>query len=207
MLKLRKLLARDDGGSAVEMALFAPIFLLPLVSVVDFGLYMYTRIQVEFAAQATVAAVHRACAFTNIPITNETKCTSAVRNAQTLKSVIDSAVQSSSLGNRVTVTNTCSSGSNCWDIESYYCVNSSGRLQEVTTGLTRGKVSTSGAASTSAATTQPTCSSVPGGSTTQKPGDYLNIKASFYYRPVFGPISIGSLLQGNVTKEAFLRVG
>jgi Flp pilus assembly pilin Flp len=201
---VRRFLMLTDGASAVELALITPLVVIPLFSVADLAIYTYNRMQVEFAAQATVTAVQRACGFTNVPVTNTTKCSASVLNGQTLKGVIDTAAQSTSMGSRITVANTCSSGSNCWDIESFYCLNGSNKLVEVA-GTTRGKISTTGGTGTAASTAATNCTGAGGGA--QKPGDYINIKTTYNYTPPFRGISLGSLLMGPITREAWLRVG
>jgi Flp pilus assembly protein TadG len=50
-----RLLRGDGGGSAVELALMLPLFLLLLVGTVDMGRAFYTAIEVSSAAAAGVA--------------------------------------------------------------------------------------------------------------------------------------------------------
>jgi Flp pilus assembly protein TadG len=206
MIGLRRFLADRRGGSAVELALCLPLVVLPLLSAIDLGLYMYSRIQVEFASQAAVGAVQRACQFTNVPVTDDSKCTAAIRGGKALSSVINTAVQSTTLGDKITVDNSCSAGGDCWDIESFYCLDGANKLQALTSGTTAGRISTNGGSSTKASTTQTNCVSV-GGSATVKPGDYIAVRTRYDYTAMFPGVSIGSLLAGPIRREALLRIG
>jgi Flp pilus assembly protein TadG len=105
------------GTAAVEFALAATLLAYALLNAVDFGYYMYQRMEVENAAEAGAQAVWKTCSdqSTQLP---------ATQNCAGLNTVITTAIQNTSLGTAVSL----ASGS---PTEGYYCVNSSNALQSV----------------------------------------------------------------------------
>jgi len=88
-----------SGASAVEFALWLTAIAYPLASAVDFGFYLYQRMQVENAAQMAAVSAYGACTqayakpiFTNCSATGVTAVTAGA--------------QSTSLGSSVTVADT-----------------------------------------------------------------------------------------------------
>ncbi|HEY0957661.1 MAG TPA: TadE/TadG family type IV pilus assembly protein [Novosphingobium sp.] len=103
------------ASAATEMALVLPGIAFILLNVVDLGVYIYTRMQVDLAAQEAVGAARVLCDTTaELPAT--TNC------GGTLSSTMTSAAQNTTLGSNVTL------GS---PSEAYYCANSSGTLVQV----------------------------------------------------------------------------
>jgi Flp pilus assembly protein TadG len=106
----------------------------------------------------------------------------ATQNCKALLSAMTTAAQSTSLGSAVAISSPS---------ENYYCTDSSGVLVQV------GNISTGD---------QPVdCSAVVPGST-DAPGDYVLITASFTYNPVFPAASLASLLTTPITKTVWMRL-
>ena len=101
------------GVAAIEFAIFASLISIGLLNVTDIAVYVYQRMQVEYATQAGAQAAWHTCTINMLPATN---------NCSGLNTAVQNAVQSTSLGTHVTL----QSGS---PAEGYYCVNSSGVLQ------------------------------------------------------------------------------
>ena len=182
---LRGLLVGTSGSAALEMALWVGVIVVPLLSVTDIGLYGYRKMQVQVAAQQGAEAVRRACGFAAAPVTDTTQCA-----ASTLANAISSGLAGTSLGTDVTL----ASG---YPIEGYYCVNN-------TTGVLTavGTLGTTGSPPTGTAT----CTGVNTGSTAP-PVDYIRVKVTYTYSPMFSSLSVGSLLTTPITGEAWLRLG
>jgi len=105
----------------------------------------------------------------------------ATTNCSGLNTTITNASQSTSLGNRVTL----ASG---YPTEGWYCVNTSGSLQYV-----------------SPVSSKPADCSAAGMPTLQ-PGDYINVRVTFTYVPVFSGITVASLLPATITKSSTMRL-
>src|ERR1700738_1969732 len=103
------------GTAAVEFALVAGLLAVGLLNTIDFGYYMYTRMEVENAAEMGAQASWKTC---NDPTT----MLPATKNCAGLTTAIAAAIQSTSLGTAVSLV----SGS---PSEGYYCVNSQQTLQ------------------------------------------------------------------------------
>jgi Flp pilus assembly protein TadG len=111
-------LARDTRGSAAIEFASASIFLvLGALNAVDFGYYMYKRMEVEYAAQAGAQMAWKTCYDT-------TTMLPATQNCAGLNEAITDAVQATSLGENLSL----ASG---FPTEGYYCATSSGALQSV----------------------------------------------------------------------------
>lgn len=105
------------GTAAVEFALAATLLIVGLLNAVDFGYYMYQRMEVENAAEAGAQAAWKTCS-------DQSTMLPATDNCANLKTAITAAIQNTSLGTAITLT----SGS---PTEGYYCVNASNMLQAV----------------------------------------------------------------------------
>jgi Flp pilus assembly protein TadG len=103
------------GIAAIEFAVFAALISLGMLNVTDIAVYVYQRMQVEYATQAGAQAAWHTCDINHLPATN---------NCSGLNTAVQNAVQGTSLGTRVAL----QSGS---PSEGYYCVNSSNALQYV----------------------------------------------------------------------------
>jgi hypothetical protein len=112
----------------------------------------------------------------------DTKHLPAKTNCTGLTSAITNGLASTSLGSSVTI----APGS---PTEAYYCINSSGALQQVATYTD----------------VKPTdCTAV--GDTTRAPADYVRITATYNYTPLFGQATVGTLLPSTFTSAGFIRV-
>ncbi len=103
------------GVAAIEFAIFASLISIGMLNVTDIAVYVYQRMQVEYATQAGAQAAWQTCSINQLPATT---------NCSGLNTAVTNAVQSTSLGTHVTL----QSGS---PSEGYYCVNSSGSLQRM----------------------------------------------------------------------------
>lgn len=174
-------LRQTGGAAAVEFALMLGLLTVPMLSVVDVGVYTYDKIQLENAAQVASQAAWSACSASSmLPVTNTSKCSGA-------QTVMTNAAQTTSLGNAVTLSTVT---------EGYYCVNSAGVLTLI------GNTGTFG----SPPTVQVSCGAGTWLNGTA-PGDYITVTASFTYTPIFGGISVASLLTPTITKISTMRMG
>ena len=147
---------------------------LALLNVTDVSTYIYKRMEVENAAQMAVQAAFKACDPSNGNLPATTNCPG-------LTTAINSAVQSTSLGATVQVQN----GS---VTEAYYCLNSAGSLQYV-----------------SSVSNKPSdCSTV--GMPTLQPEDYIQITATYPYTPMFHGVSMAGVFGNMITKTALIRL-
>lgn len=104
----------------------------------------------------------------------------ATLNCSGLSNAVTTAAQSTSLGSSVTITATT---------EKYYCPNSSGVL------VAAGTLDNPPA----------DCSTVNPAST-DTPGDYVLITASFTYNPLFSGVSLASLFTTPITQTVWMRL-
>jgi len=109
----------DDpaGAAGIEFALVAGTLGLIVLNAVDVAHYIYTRMQVENAAQMGAQAAWKACDPTRLPATK--LCTG-------LATSVAAAIRSTSLGTGVAL----QAGS---PSEGYFCLDASGALQPVGT--------------------------------------------------------------------------
>jgi Flp pilus assembly protein TadG len=170
--KLASLRADKGGTAAIEFGLFVGLLSFSLLNTVDVSVYLYQRMQVENATEMAAEAAFKACDLSSLPAT--TKCAG-------LTTAITNAVQSTSLGKKVTL----QSGS---PSEGYYCVDNNNALQYVS------DVSTKPADCTAA------------GMPSLKPSDYINISTTFTYKPLFSGVTIAGLLTTPVTSTAWMRL-
>jgi Flp pilus assembly protein TadG len=113
----RRLFRDDRASAAAELALILPAVAFILLNVVDFSVYLYTRMQVDLAAQEAVG-IARTVSYENeceAPVLSDVKCAS-------LEDDMAAAAQSTSLGNSVSIDGT---------LEDRYCATSGGELVTV----------------------------------------------------------------------------
>jgi len=90
----------SGGAAAAEFALILTLLVVPVLNVVDFGIYVYDRMQLDNAGQSAVQTAWAQCAATGlIPATVNNYCSG-------LSTAMTTAAQSSSLGSGVSVTST-----------------------------------------------------------------------------------------------------
>ena len=161
------------GVAAIEFGLFVIFLSLGLANVADVSMYIYQRMQVENATEIAAQAAWKTCDLSQLPAT--TSCPG-------LATAVQTAVQSTSLGTRVSLI----SGS---PSEGYYCVNSSNALQYVS------DVSSKPADCTAA------------GMPSLQPGDYIQVQTTFSYAPLFPGLSVASTFGTPINRTAILRLG
>lgn len=173
------------GAAAAEFVLILPILLLPLVGMVDVGVFAVQRMQVDSASQAGVAAAWHVCANPLAPA-NQTNCTAGGGD---LAAAVTAAVQSTNLGTKVTLSAT--------PIVGYYCATEAGAITSV--------AATWDIAATTAPTKPANCSSVITGSKTA-PAQYIQVTVSAPYTPVFGALRAAGVLPVTITRSSWRRI-
>jgi Flp pilus assembly protein TadG len=168
-------IASDVGGtSAIEFSFFAGLLSLGMLNVADISIYLYQRMQVENATEMGAQAAWKLCD----PYKGYVPATT---NCPGLTTAITQAVQSTSLGTGISL----QSGS---PAEGYYCVNSSGALQYVSS------VSSKPADCTAA------------GMSGLQPGDYIQVTTAFAYAPLFSGITVAGAFATPITKTSMIRL-
>ena len=170
--KIAAIRSDQRGTSAIEFSLFAGLLSLGLLNTADVSIYIYQRMELENAAQMGALVAWKTC---------DTKHLPAMTSCTELNTKVTSAVQSTSLGTRVSL----QSGSLT---EGYYCLNSSNALQYV-----------------SDITSKPTDCSAAGMASLQ-PSDYIQLTATFAYAPLFSGITVAGLFTTPITKTALMRL-
>jgi Flp pilus assembly protein TadG len=145
------------GTAAIEFAAAATLLVGLLANALDFNDYEYRSMQVADAAQVGAQTAWQMC--------NSASLLPATQNCSGLNAAITTAIQSTALGSRVSL----SAG---YPVEGYYCVNSSGALQSV------GSLSSKPA----------NCSAA--GNANTSPGDYVQISVTASYAPLFPGLSV-----------------
>jgi Flp pilus assembly protein TadG len=173
------------GASTTEFAIALIFLTLPLLNVVDLGVYAYRRMQVENAAQVAAHAGWAACPTSvNWPATDTTRCPA-------FAAAVSNAVRSTSLADAVTE----AAGS---PAEGYYCPTHDGELVLVGTAGTVGAPPSDQPAD---------CSAVPKASNpTAKPADYIQVSVSYPYAPLFPKVSVASYLTTPITRTSWVRL-
>jgi Flp pilus assembly protein TadG len=166
--------ADQRGVAAVEFGLFSILLFASFANVTDVSIYIYQRMQVETATEVAAQQALKTCGSGNtLP---------AMKNCPNLLTVVQTAVQSTSLGTAITLQNDSPS-------EGYYCVNTSNALQFV-----------SGVDSRPADCTA-------AGTPSLQPGDYLTIATTFTYQPIFAKLSVAAAFPSSITRTAMMRLG
>jgi Flp pilus assembly protein TadG len=175
--RLSDFLFCEDGAAAAEFAMFAVILAPLLLNLGDMGYYAYTRMEVENAAQNAAQAAWANCSASTPSAAN---CDPAMTNA------ITSAVASTSLGNKVTWSN---SGKLWTDTSHPYGVDS------FCPDSTTNSIAYTNAAS---------CSSTTSTGTT--PGTYVRITVSYTFTPLFRGATIASLFPATISRTTYQRL-
>lgn len=169
-----KAFADVRGTSAIEFSFFAGLLSLALLNVTDTSVYIYKRMQVENATQMGAQAAFKTCDPSNGYLPATTNCPG-------LNTAVTNAIRGTSLGAQVQL----QSGS---PSEGYYCLNSSGSLQYV-----------------SSVSKKPSDCSTAGTAALQ-PEDYIRITTSYAYTPMFPGVSVGGLFTTPITNTAMIRL-
>ncbi|MGA0604114.1 TadE/TadG family type IV pilus assembly protein [Caulobacter sp. KR2-114] len=179
MTTLRRFLADRGGAAAAELALILGLLTIPLMSVVDLGVYAFERMQVQNAAQMAAQSLWSTCSTTAYwPVTKF--CSTGQSNA-TL------GAQQSSLGTDVTVSSI---------VDGYYCMDTTGTPQAI---------GSTGTYSTPLTLTKPTsCGSGTWSSTA--PAEYVTVTVAYTYKPAFGSVSVGSILNSAMSESSMVPI-
>ena len=170
---VRALADENRGVAAIEFAMIATVLAAGIVNAADIAIYLIERLQVENATEMGAQAAWQTCDLTHIPATT---------NCSGLSSAVTAAIHRTSLGNRIALI----SGS---PSEGYYCVNSSGSLQYV-----------------SSVSQKPSdCSAA--GTPSNLPADYMKVDTTYTYAPLFPGISVGGLFVTPILRTAWMRMG
>lgn len=175
VLRARRLLHDKGGLATIEFALAGTALTVGLLNGLEVARWSLQKMEVANAVNSATLAVWNACDTKMLPA--KTKCPG-------LTSAINTGLQTTSLGNSVTL----ASG---YPTEGYYCVNTSGALVQ---------------AAAHDATTVPTdCSAY--GDSTHAPGDYVVIQATYTYTPLVGSgLTVGSALPATFTSTGYIRL-
>ena len=176
----RRYTSDQKGAAAAEFALVLALLTIPLLNVLDLGLYAWERIQVNNAAQMGAQAARTTCSYNNQPAT--IYCPS-------LNSAVQTAVQSTSLGSTGVTSSTA---------EHYYCVVG-GSLVWVWDPAR-------GSQPPSDCSQKDGNGQSIGGSASDRPGDYVLITVNHTYTPVFSNVSIASVLTSPISRTAWMRL-
>lgn len=179
-MQLRDFSKDTRAGAALELALWVAILALPLLNVIDIGLYVFRRMQVENAGQMAVQSAWGSCDDSSEQRPVTTKCQPS---GGTLETYMRSIAQgSNSLTTDITMTA---------PTVKYYCLNNSNSLIVVAT----------------APTAPPSnCTSVSTASPSAKPGEYVQATVSYAYTPMFGPLSVANTFATPITYTARARI-
>jgi Flp pilus assembly protein TadG len=166
------------GAAAAEFALVLPLLAYIFLNVADLSMYLWSKMQVDLAAQSAVGAARYTC-----DGTTATKALPATvgANCSGYAAAMLSAAQTTSLGANVTLGTAT---------EGWYCTTSAGALTLV-------------AAKTA---TPPTdCSATLAGSKVA-PGDYISTTASLAFASMFPGATIAAALPSTITSTAWMRL-
>ena len=164
----------ERGTSAIEFAFFASILAFAILNVSDISIYLYKRMQVEDATQMGAQAAWKACDPSQGQLPATTNCPG-------LATAITNAIHSTSLSAAVSL----QAGS---PTEGYYCVNSKGQLQYVS--------------SVAIKPADCTVAGVP----SNKPGDYITITTSYAYAPIFRGVSVAATFTTPIVRTSMTRL-
>jgi len=172
--KSRAAWADQRGVAAIEFGIFSILLFASLANVTDVSIYIYQRMQVENATEVAAQAALKTC--------GSSSTLPATTNCANLLTAVTTAMQSTSLGTAVTLQNGSPS-------EGYYCINTGGSLQFVS----------------SVASKPADCTAA--GMPALLPGDYITIQTTFTYTPIFGKLSVAGAFPTPITRSAMLRLG
>jgi Flp pilus assembly protein TadG len=169
---LRKVSKDIRGLATIEFGMIVGFLAFAFLNVADVSAFLFDKLQVNEATQMGAQAAWAACDLNHVPAT--TKCPS-------MNGAVTTALQSTSLGNSVTLVHGFPS-------EGFYCVNSGGNLQYM--------------ADVSSPPTD--CSAAGNGGVA--PADYVEVQTTYTYTPIFGGASVASLLPSTITSTSWVRL-
>jgi len=174
---LRRYADDQKGAAAIEFALIVTLLVVPILNVMDVTLYAWDRMQVDYAAQSGAQAARTACTYTFQP---------ATYNCPNLNSTVQTAVRSTPLGANVAFSVQ----------EHYYCTVSNALV----------KVSDPPNNPPTDCSQKNSSGTNIGGSSSEKPGDYIQVTTTYTYVPIFPAVSVVSALNTTITRIAWMRL-
>jgi Flp pilus assembly protein TadG len=191
----------NRGAAAVEFALALFLLTIPIMNVVDLAFYAFTWMQTQNAAQMGAQAAFSNCNTSkSLPASVACYQTTSANN-MTLYDVVAQGVQETALNGTVKlVSNQVTDG--------YFCSSSANVLTQVG-GLgyayaDSGTIGSSPSGSDTAPTDIASCSGYQ--DTTAVPGEYIVVNVTHSYQPIFGLVSVASLLPSVMNATAYVRV-
>ena len=172
--KLTALGFDQRGASALEFAIFAAILAFGILNTADISIYIYKRMQLENATEMAVQAAWKVCDPSQGYLPATTSCPGLI-------TAITAAAQSTSLGDRVSISGSPSEG--------YYCLNTSGSLELV---------------ANASSNPPPDCTAT--GVPSMTPADYIKVTTTFSYTPMFPGITVASAFTTPITKTGMMRL-
>jgi Flp pilus assembly protein TadG len=164
---------RDASGlAAIEFGMIAGVLTIAALNATDVSIFLYDKLQVNNATQMGAQAAWAKCDLNHLPVT--TRCPN-------MGAAVTAAVQSTSLGNAITIPTGYPS-------DGYYCVSTSGTLQRV-----------------SNYDAPPTNCSAAGDSSTT-PAEYVQVQTSYAYSPLFSGLTVLSFLPTRITSASWVRL-
>ena len=174
MRKLLNRFRRDERGvAAIEMAGVGAFFIIGLVSTTDVGRYAYQTSEVNAAAQAGAQAALVACDVAHTP---------ATLHCDGLEDAVTTAIQSTGLGEDVTIDGAITEG--------YYCLDTSNNLQ------------LAGPANNKPAN----CSGVAKASPDATPTLYLQAPVTYTFQPLFPGLTLAQTFAPQIKRTAWMRM-
>jgi len=163
----------EDGAAAMEMAFVGGMFIVGAMSAADVGRYAYQTAAVNGAAQAGAQAALVACDLDHTPAT--TNCTG-------LTNAVTTAVQTSSLGDKVSIDGAITEG--------YYCLDTANVLQKA--GSVSSKPSD--------------CKGVANASASASPTLYLQVPVTYTFQPLFPGLTLAQTFPATIKRTAWMRM-
>lgn len=165
---------RDERGvAAIEMAGVGAFFIIGLISVTDVGRYAYQTSEVNAAAQAGAEAALVACDVAHTP---------ATLNCSGLTDAVTMAIQSTGLGDNVTIDGKITEG--------YYCLDVGKNLK------------LAGPANNKPAD----CSGVAQAAAGATPTLYLQAPVTYTFQPLFPGLTLAQAFAPAIKRTAWMRM-
>jgi Flp pilus assembly pilin Flp len=163
--------SRDEQGvAAIEASMVIVVFFAGLVNTVELARYGFSSMEFASATQAGATAAYANCDPAHVPAT--TKCPN-------LQTAVTTAVQSTALGDKVSLKGLMTEG--------WYCI-AAGELEYA------GPVSSKPA----------DCSGVPGA--VGSPALYLGVNTTYTYEPIFPDITVVAALPKTMLRTSWMRM-
>lgn len=179
MSPVRAFLAETRGAASAELVLIISLLTIPMMSLVDIGVYVFERMQVQNGAQMAAQSLWATCP-TNAYWPVSQFCSAGQSNAT-------AGAQQTSLGTGVTVSSIT---------DGYYCMDSTGTPQAIgSTGDYSSPLTNNKPASCGAGTWESTA-----------PAEYVTVTVSYTYTPAFGSVSVGGILNSSMSESAMIPV-